>query len=91
MGVGNIQPMVRYQWADIKGNTGTNPWNLDAAVAYLIKGPALRLVATYSYTKLGSGHRRQRDSARRAGNFLLGLLLLKLDRNPSSSLSKSNT
>jgi hypothetical protein len=53
-GVGNIQPMVRYQFEKIKGGTGTNPWNLDAAVAYLIKGPALRLNATYSYTKLGA-------------------------------------
>ena len=52
VGVGNIQPMVRYQWAKIKGNTDTNPWNLDAALSYLIKGPALRVVATYSYTKL---------------------------------------
>ena len=36
----------------VKGNTGTNPWNLEIAVSYLIKGPALRLIATYSYTKL---------------------------------------
>ena len=25
VGVGNIQPMVRYQWAKIKGNTGDEP------------------------------------------------------------------
>jgi hypothetical protein len=55
VGVGNIQPMVRYQWAKIKNNMDTNPWNLDAAVTYLIKGPALRAVATYSYTKLPGG------------------------------------
>jgi hypothetical protein len=55
MGTGNLQPMVRYQGETIKANTGTNPWNLDAALAYLIKGPALRLNATYSYTKLGAG------------------------------------
>jgi hypothetical protein len=54
MGVGNLQPMVRYQGETVKGNTGTNPWNLDVALAYLIKGPALRLNGTYSYTKLGS-------------------------------------
>jgi len=53
IGVGNLQPMVRYQWEKIKGNTGDNPWNLDAAVSYLIKGPALRVIATYSHTKLG--------------------------------------
>jgi hypothetical protein len=55
VGVGSIQPMVRYQWAKIKANTDTNPWNLDAAVTYLVKGPALRAVATYSYTKLPGG------------------------------------
>jgi hypothetical protein len=54
VGVGNLQPMVRYQWEKVKGNTGTNPWNLDAAVSYLIKGPALRLIATYSHTRLGT-------------------------------------
>jgi hypothetical protein len=51
IGVGNIQPSVRYQLATVKGGGGTTPWNLDAAVSYLIKGPALRLIATYSYTK----------------------------------------
>jgi hypothetical protein len=52
VGVGNIQPMARFQWEKVKSNTITNPWNLDIAVSYLIKGPALRLIATYSYTKL---------------------------------------
>ena len=51
--MGNIQPMVRYQWEKIKDVTGTNPWNLDVGLSYLIKGPALRLLATYSYTNLG--------------------------------------
>jgi hypothetical protein len=54
VGVGNLQPMVRYQWEKVKGNTGTNPWNLDAALSYLIKGPALRILATYSHTRLGT-------------------------------------
>jgi hypothetical protein len=53
MGAGNLQPMARYQWEKVKGNTGTNPWNLDVGLSYLIKGPALRVLATYSYTKLG--------------------------------------
>jgi len=53
VGVGNIQPMVRYQWEKVKGSEGTNPWNLDVGLSYLIKGPALRLLATYSYTNLG--------------------------------------
>jgi hypothetical protein len=52
LGVGNLQPMVRYQWEKLKGNPGTNPWNIDGAVSYLIKGPALRVLATYSHTRL---------------------------------------
>ena len=52
VGVGNLQPMVRYQYASIKDNMGSNPWNLDAALAYLIKGPALRVIGTYSHTKV---------------------------------------
>ena len=52
IGVGNIQPMARFQWEKVKDNTLTNPWNLDIGVSYLIKGPALRVLATYSYTKL---------------------------------------
>jgi hypothetical protein len=50
VGVGNLQPMVRYQWAKIKDNTGSNPWNIDAALSYLIKGPALRANLTYSHS-----------------------------------------
>jgi hypothetical protein len=51
VGVGNIQPMVRYQWAGIQGG-GPSPWNIDAALSYLIKGPALRAVVTYSHSKM---------------------------------------
>ena len=51
VGVGNVQPMVRYQWFKVKGDGAPKPWNLDAAVSYLIKGPALRVIASYSYTK----------------------------------------
>jgi hypothetical protein len=54
IGVGNLEPMVRYQWAKVKSGTGTNPWNLDAGLSYLIKGPALRLLATYSHTRIGT-------------------------------------
>jgi len=53
VGVGNIQPSARFQWEKIKGNTDSNPWNLDVGLAYLVKGPALRVLATYGYTKLG--------------------------------------
>jgi hypothetical protein len=53
VGVGNIQPSVRYQWAKIKANTGDNPWNVDVGVAYLIKGPALRVLANFSHSDMG--------------------------------------
>jgi hypothetical protein len=53
VGVGNIQPMVRYQWAGLKDNTTTNPWNVDAGLSYLMKGPALRLLATYGHSNMG--------------------------------------
>ena len=49
VGVGNIQPMVRYQGARIQG--GGSEWNIDGALSYLIKGPALRVIATYSHFK----------------------------------------
>jgi hypothetical protein len=52
MGVGSIQPMARYQWEKVKGPNGTKPWNVDVGVAYLIKGPALRVNATFSHTDL---------------------------------------
>jgi len=52
VGVGGIQPMARFQWEKVKGPMGTKPWNLDVGLAYLIKGPALRVVATYSHTDL---------------------------------------
>ena len=34
--------------ADVK------PWNLDAGLSYLVKGPALRLLATYSHNDFGA-------------------------------------
>jgi hypothetical protein len=53
MGIGNIQPSVRFQWLKVKENPGDNPWNIDAGLAYLIKGPALRLMANYTHTDIG--------------------------------------
>ena len=58
VGVGNIQPMVRYQWEKIKVPSGasvTSPYSIDGAISYLIKGPALRLVANYTHTKIADG------------------------------------
>jgi hypothetical protein len=51
VGGGNVQPMVRFQWLKIK-DVDTKPINLDVGLSYLIKGPALRLLATYGYTKV---------------------------------------
>jgi hypothetical protein len=50
IGIGNIQPMVRYQYG--KGDTAKIS-AIDAAVSYLIKGPALRILANYQHTDLG--------------------------------------
>ncbi len=63
VGVGSIQPMVRYQWEEVKGGMGGNPWSLDVGLSYLIKGPALRVVATYTHTKLGEFPAAMADSA----------------------------
>jgi hypothetical protein len=52
IGVGNIQPMVRYQYAKLRGAGDPIAWNLDAAVSYLIKGPGLRVIGTFSHTTL---------------------------------------
>ena len=56
VGVGNLQPMVRYQWEKVKGTGGTKPWNLDVGLSYLVKGPALRVLATYSHTDLTAAY-----------------------------------
>ena len=46
--------MVRYQWANTVSSQ--KAWNLDVGLSYLVKGPALRVVATYDHTKLpGTG------------------------------------
>jgi hypothetical protein len=52
MGVGNVQPMARFQWFKLKGDGQPKPLNFDAGISYLVKGPALRVLATYSYTKI---------------------------------------
>jgi hypothetical protein len=52
VGVGNIQPMVRFQYGS--GNNDTKVWALDASVGYVIKGPALRLTLGFQHTDLGS-------------------------------------
>jgi hypothetical protein len=72
VGVGNLQPMVRFQWEKIKSNTVSNPWNIDAAVSYLIKGPALRVIATYSHTKLLSADMTGALSNSTANSIQLG-------------------
>ena len=53
VGIGNIQPMVRYQEA-----TGSNIPNIstvDAGVAYLIMGPALRVMVNFQHADIGNG------------------------------------
>jgi hypothetical protein len=52
VGVGNIQPMVRYQ---LGSGDGPKAWTIDAAVAYLIKGPALRAMVNFEHADIGNG------------------------------------
>jgi hypothetical protein len=52
IGVGNIQPMLRYQYG--KGD-GVKISAIDAAVSYLVMGPGLRFTANYQHTDLGPG------------------------------------
>jgi hypothetical protein len=52
IGVGSLQPMARFQWEKVQGPMTFNPWNLDIGLAYLVKGPALRAIATYRHTDL---------------------------------------
>jgi hypothetical protein len=53
IGIGNIQPMVRYQGG--YGDNGTKVSAIDASIAYLMKGPALRVTLGYQHTDLGNG------------------------------------
>jgi hypothetical protein len=52
VGVGNIQPMFRYQSA-----SGNNPTasTIDVALAYLIMGPALRATVNFQHADIGNG------------------------------------
>jgi hypothetical protein len=52
VGIGNIQPMLRYQMA--KGDGGTKVSAIDAAVGYLMMGPALRTSLGFQHTDLGN-------------------------------------
>jgi hypothetical protein len=50
VGVGKLQPMVRYQWAkkdDLKVSM------IDAQVAYVVKGPTMRATLGFQHTDLG--------------------------------------
>jgi hypothetical protein len=58
VGVGNIQPMVRYQIANVVPvamGAETKATNIELALAYLVKGPAMRGIATYGHTKVPDG------------------------------------
>jgi hypothetical protein len=53
VGIGNIQPMLRFQYG--KGEGDAKTWSVDAAVSYLIMGPALRLVGNFQHVKTDPG------------------------------------
>ncbi len=51
VGIGNIQPLVRYQWAKEK-TTNTKMSVVDADLSYVIKGYALRALVGFQHTDL---------------------------------------
>jgi hypothetical protein len=53
VGIGNIQPMVRFQMGKGDGDAKTS--SIDAALSYLIMGPALRLVGNFQHTDTDGG------------------------------------
>jgi hypothetical protein len=71
LGVGNIQPMARYQFGTQKDG-GDMMWNVDVGVSYLIKGPALRLLATYGHTDLGGFQNTMTNPVGTANSVQLG-------------------
>lgn len=54
VGVGKLQPMVRYQWAR-ENTTKTKVSQIDAFVSYVIKGYTLRATAGFQHTDLDNG------------------------------------
>jgi hypothetical protein len=53
VGFGNIQPMIRYQMGKPESPAPTIS-AIDVGLSYLIKGPALRTVATFQHVDLGN-------------------------------------
>jgi hypothetical protein len=53
VGIGNIQPLVRYQQGS--GDSMPNASMIDAQIAYIIKGPTLRLVVDFIHSDIGNG------------------------------------
>jgi hypothetical protein len=53
VGVGNIQPMLRYQQGS--GDGVPDAWAFDAFLSYLIMGPALRATVGVEHTEIGNG------------------------------------
>ena len=53
VGIGNIQPMLRYQMG--KGDGDAKTWSVDAGLSYLIMGPALRLVGNFQHVETDPG------------------------------------
>jgi hypothetical protein len=53
VGPGNIQPMVRFQQGT--GDNSLKAWTIDAALAYLVMGPALRAMVNFQHADIGNG------------------------------------
>jgi hypothetical protein len=53
VGPGNIQPMIRYQYG-AGDSSMPKAWTVDAAVSYLLMGPAMRVLVNYQHAELGN-------------------------------------
>ncbi len=51
VGIGNLQPLVRYQGAS---KDDDKAWSVDAQLAYVIKGPNLRALVGFQHTDVGN-------------------------------------
>jgi hypothetical protein len=54
VGIGRIQPLVRYQWAKVK-DSDTKMYVVDADLSYVVKKYSLRGLVGYQFTNMGNG------------------------------------
>ena len=71
VGVGNVQPMARFQYFKLKGDGQPKPLNFDAGISLPGQGPRASGPRDVQLHQVRHGHHCQLDPARRAGDLLL--------------------